>query len=39
MYIPEFWCGVAATIATEIALVIVYAIYSNFKSKGGKENE
>lgn len=35
MYIPEFWCGVAATIVAEIALVIAYAIYENIK-KGGK---
>ncbi len=26
MYIPEFWCGVFASISIEIALLIVIAI-------------
>ena len=28
MYIPEFWCGVAATIICEILLLIMVAIWS-----------
>lgn len=35
MYIPEFWCGVAATIITEI-IAIAYSIYADHK-KGGKK--
>ena len=27
MYIPEFWCGVAATILCEIIALVVVAIY------------
>lgn len=34
MYIPEFWCGVAATILVEIVLVIVAAIWQS--GRGGK---
>lgn len=26
MYIPEFWCGVAATIIIEILLLIAFSI-------------
>ena len=26
MYIPEFWCGVAATIIVEILLLIAFSI-------------
>ena len=33
MYISEFICGVIATIVVEIALIIVYAIYDNFRKK------
>lgn len=33
MYISEFICGIAATIITEIALLIVYAIYDSMKKK------
>lgn len=33
MYISEFVCGVIATIVVEIALIIVYAIYDNFRKK------
>lgn len=36
MYIPEFWCGVAATIITEVIIAIAYSIYADHK-KGGKE--
>ena len=27
MYIPEFWCGVAATVVVEVVLIIAYAVY------------
>lgn len=33
MYISEFACGVIATIVVEIALIIAYVIYDNFKKK------
>ena len=33
MYIPEFWCGVAATIIFEIVAFVVFVIYLNFKNK------
>lgn len=33
MYIPEFWCGVAVTIAAEFAALIVYAIWLTIKKK------
>ncbi len=33
MYISEFACGIAATIITEIALLIVCAIYQSRKKK------
>ena len=36
MYIPEFWCGVAAAIITEVIIVIAYSIYADHK-KGGKK--
>ena len=29
MYIPEFVCGILATISVEIILLIVYAIFCN----------
>lgn len=28
MYIPEFWCGVAATIIIEVAVIIGIAIFT-----------
>lgn len=34
MYIPEFWCGVAATVIAEIIAAFVYYFYN--KKKGGK---
>ena len=34
MFIPEFWCGVAATILAEIALVIAAGIWK--RGMGGK---
>ncbi len=33
MYIPEFWCGVIATLFIELALVVVYGIYLSNKNK------
>lgn len=40
MYIREFWCGVAACIATEMVLVIIAGIISDAKKqkKEGKSN-
>lgn len=35
MYIPEFWCGVAATLAVEFVVIIVAAVVST--SKKGKK--
>lgn len=32
MYIPEFWCGVAATISIELVLFIGVVIYFGIKS-------
>lgn len=34
MYIPEFWCGVAATIITEVIIAIAYSIYADHNRKG-----
>ncbi len=36
MYIPEFWCGVVATIITEVIIAIAYSIYADHK-KGDKK--
>lgn len=33
MYISEFVCGVVSTIGAELALIIVYAIYTDIKKK------
>lgn len=33
MYIPEFWCGVAATIVVEFAALIVAYVVSERKKK------
>lgn len=33
MYISEFACGVIATIGVELALIIAYVIYGNFRKK------
>lgn len=33
MYINLFWCGVAATILTEVAVAIIYGIYTDWKKK------
>lgn len=33
MYIPEFWCGVGATLLTELIGVIAYAVWQNRKNQ------
>lgn len=33
MYINPFWCGVIATILAEVAMVIVYGIYIDWKKR------
>lgn len=33
MYIPEFWCGVAATLAVEFVIIIVAAVVSERKGE------
>ena len=33
MYIPEFWCGVGATIIAEIIAVILFNFYLSRKGK------
>ena len=33
MYIPPFWCGVIATILSEVIALVVYAIYLSRKGK------
>ena len=33
MYIPEFWCGVGATIIVEIAIVVAVAVYQSLFPK------
>lgn len=33
MYIPEFWCGVGATLFVEVCLLVGIAIYQNRKRK------
>lgn len=37
MYIPEFWCGVLATVVSEIVVVFVLILYGTFRMSG-KEN-
>lgn len=40
MFIPEFWCGVIATIFVEIMVVIFIGIMSvNSKGKGGSDEK
>lgn len=40
MYIPEFWCGVAATIFVEVVAMITFAVCESFKNrKEKKRNE
>lgn len=33
MYIPPFWCGVIATIVSEVVALIAYAVYLDRKGK------
>ena len=33
MYVPEFVCGVVATILAEIILLVAYVIYDDIKKK------
>lgn len=33
MYIPEFWCGVVATIIVEVAILVIMAVWPSRKSK------
>ena len=37
MYIPEFWCGVAAVLLAEIVGLIVVGLYSSGNSKNGRK--
>ena len=37
MYIPEFWCGVIATVVSEIVVVFVLSLYGALRMSG-KEN-
>lgn len=38
MYIPEFWCGVVATVIFEVAVLIGCGIYFNCKKKGEEDD-
>ncbi len=33
IYIPPFICGIIFTVAAEVAAILVYAIYLNWKNK------
>lgn len=33
MYIPEFWCGVAATIIVEVIIVVIVGVFESCKKK------
>ena len=33
MFIPEFWCGVAATLVVEFVTLFVWAIFKNNQNK------
>jgi len=33
MYIPEFWCGVIATVITEAAVLIITAVWPSRKKR------
>ena len=37
MYIPEFWCGVIATVLSEVGLVIICVAISAYKVGKGKK--
>lgn len=36
MYIPEFWCGVFATLGTEFIALIIYCMIMNWEKRNGK---
>ena len=36
MYIPEFWIGVACTLAVECITLIVYSMIVNWRRHNGK---
>lgn len=38
MYIPEFWCGVIATVLVEIVSVTIMIIISTHERKDKNEN-
>lgn len=31
MYIPEFWCGVMATVIAEVVIIIIVAVWPRKK--------
>ena len=33
MYIPEFWCGVLATVTVEVVALVAAALWTNAKRK------
>lgn len=33
MYIPKFWCGVIATLFIEIAIIVMWTLYTDYKNK------
>jgi len=37
--IPEFWIGVLLTLAVSFAILLVYGIISNKRSKNGKSDK
>lgn len=39
MYIPEFFCGVIATVIFEVALIIGFVIYFGLQKKDGDDEE
>lgn len=34
MYIPEFWCGVLATITFEVLVLFILILYACFRANG-----
>ena len=38
MYIPAFWCGVAAVVIIEVVAIIGIAIFGPKKTKSKEEN-
>ena len=39
MYIPEFWCGVIATVVLEIVVVFVLILYGAFRMSGNENTK